>query len=136
MSTPKVLYISYNSASDPVAQSQVIPYVEKLAGQGVDISLLTYEKKAKKSSSQFSRVLKERLTRSGIRWYRLRYHKRPTLPATIYDILQGIVFVYFLLLRQRFNILHARQVVPATVCMALRKARRFKWVFDVPKSVP
>lgn len=131
MTPPKVLYISYNAASDPVAQSQVIPYVEKLAKYGVDISLLTYEKKANKSILEFNKTLKERLARLGIIWYRLRYHKRPTLPATIYDILQGVIFTYFLLLRHRFNVIHARQIVPATVCMALRKIIKFKWVFDM-----
>src|SRR3989338_3425645 len=131
MNHPKVLYISYNAASDPVARSQVIPYVEKLAGYGIDISLLTYEKKANKRISEFNKGLKERLARSGIVWYRLRYHKRPSLPATIYDILQGVIFTYFLLLRRKFDVIHARQIVPATICMALRRIIRFKWVFDM-----
>lgn len=131
MSQPKVLYISYNAASDPVAQSQVIPYVEKLARYGVDISLLTYEKKANKKISEFNKDLKERLARSGIIWYRLRYHKRPSLPATIYDIIAGVIFTYFLLLRRKFDVIHARQIVPAAMCMALRRIIKFKWVFDM-----
>jgi len=130
MSQPKVLYISYNAASDSVAQSQVIPYVEKLTEYGIDISLLTYEKKANKRISEFNKGLKERLTRSGIIWYRLRYHKRPSLPATIYDILAGVIFTYFLLLRRKFDIIHARQIVPATICMVLRRIIKFRWVFD------
>jgi glycosyltransferase involved in cell wall biosynthesis len=131
MNSLKVLYISYNAASDPVAQSQVIPYVEKLAERGIDISLLTYEKKADKRISGFNKALKERLAQSGIIWYRLRYHKRPSLPATIYDIITGVIFTYFLLSRRKYNIIHARQIVPATICMALRKFIRFKWVFDM-----
>ena len=131
MGTPKVLYITYNAASDPVAQSQVIPYVEELAECGVDVSLVTYEKKVDEKIRQFNKALKERLTRSGIIWYRLPYHKRPSLPATIYDILHGIIFVYFLLLKHKFNILHARQVMPATICMILRKIIKFKWIFDM-----
>src|SRR3989338_4494707 len=106
MNHPKVLYISYNAASDPVARSQVIPYVEKLAGYGVDISLLTYEKKANKRVLEFNKGLKERLARSGIIWYRLRYHKRPSLPATIYAILAGDIFSYFFFLRRKFDVMH------------------------------
>lgn len=131
MSSPRVLYISYNSVSDPVAQSQVIPYIERLAEYGVNISLLTYEKRPDKGTTEFNKEMKERLGRLSITWYRLRYHKRPNLPATIYDILQGIIFTYFLLLRHRFNVIHARQIVPATICMVLRKVVRFKWVFDM-----
>jgi len=123
--------MSYNAAIDSVAQSQVIPYVEKLAEQGIDISLLTYEKKTNKHILEFNKALKERLARSGIIWYRLSYHKRPSLPATIYDILQGAIFTYFLLLRRKFNIIHARQIVPATICLVLRKIIKFKWVFDM-----
>ena len=131
MRSLKVLYISYNASTDPVAQSQVIPYVERLAEYGIDISLLTYEKKHDNPTSEFHKALKERLARSGIRWYRLKYHKRPSLPATIYDILQGVIFTYFLVLTRKFNVIHARQIVPATICMALRRIIKFKWVFDM-----
>jgi len=131
MGQPKVLYISYNAASESVTQSQVIPYVEELSKRGIKISLVTYEKKLTKDLVKFNQALRERLSRLGIVWYCLRYHKSPTLPATVYDILQGTIFTYFLVLKHKYNIIHARQIVPATICMTLRKILKFKWLFDM-----
>lgn len=127
----KVLYISYNAANEPVTQSQVIPYLEKLAKDDLDIALLTYEKKSSKDILEFNKTLKKRLYISRIIWHHLRYHKRPSLPATVFDIIQGVVFIYILSLRQKFNIIHARQIVPATICLILRQIMKFKWIFDM-----
>lgn len=131
MKNIKVLFISYNSINDSVAKSQVIPYLEKLALKDIDVTLLSYEKVHLISDSDFINKMKQRLSLSKIRWYRLRYHKKPSLPATIYDIIQGIIYVFLLDLKYRFDVIHARMIVPATICLFLQKIRKFRWLFDM-----
>ena len=41
----RVLYISYDGISEPLGQSQIIPYLKKLSYDN-DIHLITYEKKS------------------------------------------------------------------------------------------
>ena len=41
----RVLYISYDGISEPLGQSQIIPYLKKLSHDN-DIQLITYEKKS------------------------------------------------------------------------------------------
>jgi len=127
----KLLFISYNALSDSVAQSQVIPYLEKLVKRGFDITLLSYEKLNVRVDTQFFCKMKKYLRESGIKWHHLRYHKRPSLVATFYDIGQGVIFTYYLLLKDKFNIIHARMIVPAAICLIVRKFKKFKWLFDM-----
>lgn len=46
MSNPakKILFISYDGMTDPLGQSQVIPYLQGLSKQGYEIFLLSCEK--------------------------------------------------------------------------------------------
>ncbi|MBU1911909.1 MAG: glycosyltransferase family 4 protein [Candidatus Omnitrophica bacterium] len=134
MKKEKVLFVSYNAVTDSVAQSQVIPYVEKLASMGVDISLLTFEKtwsSLEENQKIGFNSIKGQLNKAKIPWHRLRYHKRPSLPATLFDIFQGVILVFYLILKQKVSIIHARMVVPAAMCFFLRKFLRFKWVYDM-----
>ena len=41
----RVLYISYDGMTDPLGQSQVIPYLQGLTGKGYHFSLVSFEKK-------------------------------------------------------------------------------------------
>ena len=43
--TIKALYISYNAITEPIVQSQVIPYLRELSKKGIKFYLLTFEKK-------------------------------------------------------------------------------------------
>ena len=89
----RVLYISYNGMLEPLGQSQVIPYLRELSGEGVRFTLLSFERAAafERDGLEKCRQLERDLAEYGIEWHRLRYHRRPSLPATVYDILAGIV---------------------------------------------
>ncbi|MFC1667379.1 glycosyltransferase family 4 protein [Candidatus Omnitrophota bacterium] len=130
MKNARVLFISYNAVTDSVAQSQVIPYLEKLSKRGVDISFLSFEKKDPKEDF-FIGETRNRLSKSGIDWHTLRYHKRPSLPATIYDIFQGVIYTFYLLHKYNFEVIHARMIVPAAICLVLRRFKTFKWLYDM-----
>ena len=42
-----ILYVTYDGLSDPVSQSQVIPYLENLSQNGINYHILSFEKKEK-----------------------------------------------------------------------------------------
>src|SRR5438105_7499103 len=81
----RVLFISYNGMLDPLGQSQVIPYLRELSRMGVRFTLLSFERDVAWTAAGIARCeeLKEHLNEHGIEWHRLRYHRRPSLPATI-----------------------------------------------------
>ena len=81
------LYVCYLSIADPLVDSQVLAYLDGLAAAGHTIHLLSFEP-AGDDRAQRRRVRAD-LRDRGIHWHRLRYHKRPSLPATLYDVLCG-----------------------------------------------
>ena len=73
----RVLYISYDGVMEPLGRSQVLQYLKRLAKQH-SITLISYEKKADWSQEGRRTALVEEMSAAGIKWYPLRYHKRPT----------------------------------------------------------
>src|ERR1044072_6750367 len=84
----RALYFCYLSLDDPLVHTQVVAYLAGLTAQGHTVHLLTYEPKMTRARR---RALRNELRAKGISWHHVRYHKRPSLPATIFDALVGAV---------------------------------------------
>src|ERR1043166_4169057 len=110
-----VLYISYNGMLDPLGQSQVIPYLKELSKLGVQFTLLSFERQQayEVDGEQRCKTLDEELSQFGIKWHRLRYHQRPSIPATAFDVAAGIRFASGLVRRDKIEMVHARAHIPA-----------------------
>ena len=128
-----VLFISYNGMLDPLGQTQVLPYLRELAKRGVKFTLLSFERARAFTPEGAARCeeLRSELKPQGIEWHWLRYHQRPSVPATIYDVLAGIRKASSLIQRNRVEMIHARGHIPATIALALKKRYPIKMIFDV-----
>jgi glycosyltransferase involved in cell wall biosynthesis len=129
----RVLFISYNGMLDPLGQTQVIPYLRELAKRGVQFTLLSFERAAAFEGEGVRKrdELKRELAEQGIEWHWLRYHQRPSVPATIYDVLAGIRKAKSLVRRNRVGMVHARSHIPATIALALKRSLGTKMIFDL-----
>jgi glycosyltransferase involved in cell wall biosynthesis len=129
----RVLFISYNGMLEPLGQTQVLPYLRELAKRGVKFTLLSFERdKAFTVEGQHAcDELKRELSQQGIEWHWLRYHQRPSLPATAYDVVGGIRYASDLVRRNRIEMVHARSHIPATIALALKRKFGIKMIFDV-----
>jgi len=126
----KSLFISYNGAFEPLMQSQGIPYLKGLSCKGVKCFLLTFEKEDPRFCKKEKDKLKSELKRNDIEWYSLEYHKRPSLPATLFDIFIGTVVGLYLVIFKKIDIVHARTTVPAAMGFAISRIARKKFIFD------
>jgi glycosyltransferase involved in cell wall biosynthesis len=124
----RALYICYLTLADPLVRTQVVAYLAGLAERGHTIHLLTFETELSRSRR---RELRGEMAELGIGWHGLRYHKRPSLPATIYDTFMGAVVSASLVLRHRLQIVHARSHVPLAMALLARVVTRRKIVFDI-----
>ncbi len=122
----KTLFISYNGALEPLIQSQGIPYLKGLSEKGVKCFLLSFEKKREGIDK-----LKKELQCHGIKWYHLKYHKRPSLPATLFDMLAGIFAGLYIVISKNISIVHSRATVPAVMGYAIARLTGKKFIFDV-----
>jgi len=119
------LYLCYLSLDDPLAHTQVVAYLKGLAADGHCVHLLTFE--GRRLTRAERRTRRDCLAAQGIGWHALRYHKRPSLPATIFDTVAGSLYATALSIRHRLDTLHARQPVPAAMALI---AQRFLWLRD------
>ncbi len=126
----KVLYISYDGLMEPLGQSQVFQYLRKLA-RGHDITLISYEKPSDWADEASRKALTSAVEKAGIQWRPLRYHKRPSVLATSYDLLVGFFICAYLTVRHRIQIVHARSYVPSVLALLLKKLFRTHFIFDM-----
>ena len=127
---PNVLYITYDGVLEPLGQSQVVGYLERLAADW-PIHLVSFEKRKDREDAARMDVMQERLSRAGISWTPLNYHKSPTAPATAYDIVVGTLVAMRIALRHKVGIVHARSYVSAMIALAVKRFTGAKFLFDM-----
>lgn len=123
------LYICYQSLLDPLTQTQVVAYLEGLARGGYRVVLLTFEPRPLKPEEV--RVWRDRLGALGVTWQWCRYHKRPTVPATLFDVAVGVAVGWWLVRKYGVRLVHARAHVPGLMALGIRLLTRTRFLFDV-----
>ena len=86
--SPGVLYLSYDGMLEPLGQSQVLAYLERLAADH-RIHLISFEKPADLADHPRLAAMRARIAAAGLVWHPLTYHKRPSALATAWDIAAG-----------------------------------------------
>jgi glycosyltransferase involved in cell wall biosynthesis len=128
------LYICYFGLDEALVQTQVLPYLRAIAQSGVRMHLLTFEKTSAWNTideRRRRRELRKTLGGEGVRWHTLRYHKRPALLATAYDIALGFLYSSWLSIRHGVGIIHARAHVPGVMGLALKRIFGVRLIFDL-----
>lgn len=122
----RALYISYNGITEPITQSQVIPYLKGLSREGIKFCLLTFEKKRLKKSeiTDIRHML-------GLEWHFLKYHKRPNVAAKAFDIVIGAIYIFSLIVKKKIDIVHPRAIVAAAMAYPAARLLSKKFIFDM-----
>ncbi len=129
----RVIFISYNGMLDPLGQTQVMPYLRELAKRGVSFTLLSFEREKAFTAEGISQTeeLRGQLRDQNIEWHWLRYHQRPSIPATVYDVAVGIRQAKSLIKRNRIGMVHARSHIPGAIALSLKRSLGTKMIFDL-----
>lgn len=114
MTNEKTLYLCYFGLREPLVQTQVLPYLREIHRGGARVSILTFETNPNENwSGEQIETERNKLAAEGIDWDFLTYHKRPSVPATVYDVFRGAFFAWRKSRREKIDVLHARSHVPA-----------------------
>lgn len=128
----RALYICYFGLREPLVQSQVLPYLRELRAAGADIRLLTFEADPKQSwTPEAEAEWREKLRSEGISWRWRTYHKRPSLPATLYDIAIGGWTAAAWSRSERADIVHCRAHVAAAMGAICKRLTGARLLFDI-----
>lgn len=132
MERARTLYICYFGIREPLVQTQVLPYLREIRKGGIEVSILTFEPQPGEWEAELRRSLSE----EGIDWHSLKYHKRPSIPATLFDIANGLRKINSLARSKKIDVYHARGHLPAPMAALAKTLRGGKFLFDIRGFLP
>jgi len=124
-----VLYISYDGMTDPLGQSQVIPYLEGLAERGFLFTLISFEKPER--YTRLGKQISVQLQKSNIQWVPLTYHKSPPVLSTLYDLWKLKKLAKQLYKEHKYQIVHCRSYIASLTGVYLKQKYGLKFIFDM-----
>ncbi len=126
----EILYLSYDGMTDPLGQSQVLPYLSGLSNRGHTFTLLSCEKphKFEKNKQKIYTICQE----SKINWIPLKYHKKPPIISAAYDYYQLRKHAIKQLKQKKFDFIHCRgHYLTSLAASNLNKRFGGKYIFDM-----
>ena len=124
-----VLYLSYDGMTDPLGQSQVLPYIIGLTKKGFHFHLISFEK-----PDRFHAHKKEILKiceDNGIVWVPMLYTKRPPLLSTVWDVWRMKRKAFSLNKEHTFSIVHCRSYLSALIGLSMKRKFKTAFLFDM-----
>jgi len=115
--------------TDPLGQSQVIPYLQGLSAAGNQVWLISFEKpdRFQNGQNEISTLLKT----SGIHWIPQMYTAKPPVISTIRDIRSMQNAAYACILNNDIEVLHCRSYISALVGQSAKKRFGTRFIFDM-----
>ena len=127
--TKNVLYLSYDGMTDPLGQSQVLPYIIGLSKKGYKFHLVSFEKPNR--FKQNRKVIERICSENEIEWHPLMYTKRPPLLSTIWDVRKMKRKSYALHRKYNFSIVHCRSYLSSLIGDSMKIKFGISFLFDM-----
>ncbi len=125
----KVLYLSYDGMTDPLGQSQVIPYLQGLAAAKHEIWLISFEKPER--YTQHRERIHTLLSQSNIHWHPLPYTAKPPVLSTLLDLWKMQRSAKRLIEQHQIQLIHCRSYISALVGLAMKRKTGTRFLFDM-----
>jgi glycosyltransferase involved in cell wall biosynthesis len=123
------LYLSYDGMTDPLGQSQVLPYLTGLSKNGFTIHLISFEKKDR--FQQYEKVIQTICDKENIKWHPLTYTKKPPLLSTMKDVRKMRNLAIKIVKKEKVQIVHCRSYLSALVGLGLKNKLGTQFLFDM-----
>lgn len=124
-----VLFISYNGMTDPLGQSQVLPYLVGLSKRGYRFTLLSCEKP--EAFAKNKAVIERICAGAGIEWVPEKYTKRPPVLSTFWDAERLFRRAAALHRERSFSHVHCRSYISSLVGLRLKRRFGLPFLFDM-----
>jgi glycosyltransferase involved in cell wall biosynthesis len=115
--------------TDPLGQSQIIPYLQGLSRYGYTFTILSFEKKER--YEKLKDHIKGLLDPYGISWHPLSFTRKPPVVAKAYDVFRMKRTAAALHRRHKFDLIHCRGYLSADVGLQLKRRTGVKFFFDM-----
>ena len=129
MKEKKVVFLSYDGITDPLGQSQILPYLFGLSSnKNYKITILSFEKT--KNYLQNKDVILNKLKESNIDWIPLNYTKYPPIISTLWDVYK-LTKAINKLKNKGLDLFHCRSYITTLVALNFKKKYKIPFVFDM-----
>jgi glycosyltransferase involved in cell wall biosynthesis len=125
----KILYITYDGLTDPLGQSQVLPYLTELSKHGFQFTILSFEKRDRFSKEK--NIVNSIIGSVNIRWIPLRFTSKPPVLSKMYDRWRLKQTALRLCKKEKFDLIHCRSYVAAEVGLRVKQRSGTKFLFDM-----
>jgi glycosyltransferase involved in cell wall biosynthesis len=115
--------------TDPLGQSQVIPYLQGLSKKGYRFTLISFEKIDR--YQKYAKVIGKLLAPFDIAWAPLKYHKLPPVLSTLFDMWLMWIKTKRLHQQESFQIIHCRSYLAALIGLRMKRKYGTKFIFDM-----
>lgn len=124
-----ILYLSYDGMTDPLGQSQVLPYLIGLTKEGFNFHIISFEKQHRFEThkSHIQKICDE----NNIIWHPNSYTQKSPLFTTIWDVYRMKKLAIKLNKKFNFHIVHCRSYISALVGLSMKKQFGTKFIFDM-----
>lgn len=125
----RVLYISYDGMTDPLGQSQVLPYLIGLSKLGHSFVLVSFEKVNRFENNR--KMISDLCSKNNIEWVPLMYTKKPPILSTLWDVYKMNRKIKALHLEKPFDLVHCRSHIASIGGERLNKRMGVPFIFDM-----
>ncbi|MEY4877474.1 MAG: hypothetical protein RL708_2624 [Bacteroidota bacterium] len=125
----KVLFTSYDGLTDPLGQSQILPYLSGLSAKGADIHIISFEKPER--FAKYQTLIDGIIKQNNLKWTPLSYTKRPPVLSTIYDLWKLRNTIAQIVKTNGVDIIHSRTLITTVVCLWAKQKFNLKLIFDM-----
>ena len=125
----KIIYLTYDGLTDPLGQSQIIPYLSRLSNEMLKIDIISFEKK--ETFLKTKSFIDDKLSNKNIDWHPLKYTKKPAIISTVFDIYIAYKLVKKLQINNNYDIIHCRGYIAAIIGHKLKMKYNNSLIFDM-----
>lgn len=125
----KILYITYDGLTDPLGQSQILPYLVGLSKEGNEFTILSFEKKDR--FVKLEQTIRQITSDAKIRWVPMRFTSRPPVLSKMFDRMRLKQKAKALHRTYNFDMIHCRGYISAEAGLALKRKYGVKFFFDM-----
>lgn len=123
----KVLYLSYNGLNEPLGKSQILPYI-KIINEDYRLHIISFENTFNDPGIY---SLTEELLNLNINWTKFKRYKNNFFFNT-FSLLKAFIYIFYLTLTNKVNIIHARSFIPATLALPIKFFfNNLKIIYDI-----
>ena len=124
-----ILYITYDGLTDPLGQSQILPYVTGLVEYGYKFVILSCEKKV--AYEENKDIIYDIVNTHKISWEPILYTKQPPILSTLFDYWKLKIKAILLQKKYNFSLVHCRSYIPSMIGLHLKNKYNVKFLFDM-----